>query len=357
MGNNCNSNHCTPLTNMANKILDQRYLIRDEQRNIIETPEEMFRRVAKAVASIEDNSRFWEARFFKVMNDLDFLPNSPTLMNAGTELGQLAACFLLPIEDDLMSIMMSATHAAMIQKTGGGTGFDFSKLRPKGDVVKKTGGIASGPVSFMDIHNTVTQVIKQGGKRRGANMGILRVDHPDIIEFITAKEKEGALANFNLSVAITDEFIDAVKNKKMFNLINPRTGEPIKRMRASTIWNLLIMKTWQNGEPACVFIDKMNNKNPLLDYLGPMTGTNPCAEVPLYPYESCTLGSINLSNFVEDDKINWSRLMGVVMVAVRFLDDVVSINKYPLPQIEEMTKANRKIGLGVINKSKDLCFK
>lgn len=348
MGNNCDSIHCSILTEPANKILKERYLVRDRDRNIIESPEEMFRRVAKAVAGVEDNNRFWEARFFKIMTDLDFLPNSPTLMNAGTELGQLSACFVLPIEDDLLSIMMSATNAAMIHKSGGGTGFDFSKLRPRGDIVKKTGGIASGPVSFMSIHNVSTQVIKQGGKRRGANMGMLRVDHPDIIEFISAKEKEGELANFNLSVAITDKFMKAVKNDSMFNLINPRSGEPVKQMKASTIWGLLISRTWNNGEPACVFIDRINEKNTLLESLGPMTATNPCAEQPLYPYESCNLGSINLGNFVKDNNIEWSRLMGVVMLAVRFLDNVISINKYPLPEIDVMTKANRKIGLGIM---------
>lgn len=342
----CDSNFCAlPLTSTAKTILDKRYLIRDENRDIIETPDEMFHRVARVV-SINDSSL--EEQFYGLMSRLDFLPNSPTLMNAGTELGQLSACFVLPIEDDITSIMMAVMNAVLIHKSGGGTGFSFGRLRPSGDVVKKTGGIASGPLSFMRIFDVATDVIKQGGKRRGANMGILPVHHPDIFDFLVAKEQEGNLANFNLSVAVTDKFMRAVQNDGDFDVINPRTKRSVKTYKARSIWNLLVNMTWMNGEPAIVFIDAINKKNPLLKALGPIESTNPCAEQPLYAYESCNLGSINLSNHVNNGRIDWKKLAYTVKVAVRFLDNVIDVNKFPLPEIEEMTKKTRKIGLGVM---------
>lgn len=345
MGNNeCDTNFC--LLPSAVRVLEHQYLQKDEDRSIIETPEQMFRRVAHTIALGDSGI---EEKFFKMMTNFDFLPNSPTLMNAGTEIGQLSACFVLPIEDDLKSIMQGITDAAMIHKSGGGTGFTFSKLRPKGDVVKKTGGIASGPLSFMNVYDCATNVIKQGGKRRGANMGIMEVNHPDIYDFIVAKETEGFLSNFNLSVAITDEFLNAVQKDLDFDLINPRTKKVSKTVKARSIWNLLITMTWRNGEPAIIFIDTINKHNPLLETLGRIEATNPCAEQPLYPYESCNLGSINLSKFVrEDNKIDFKRMEETVRLAVIFLDNVIDINKYPLQQIEEMSKKTRKIGLGVM---------
>lgn len=342
----CDSNFCAlPLSSTAKTILDKRYLIRDENRDIIETPEEMFHRVARFVSTGDSDL---EGQFYGLMSRLDFLPNSPTLMNAGTELGQLSACFVLPIEDDMKSIMMAVMNSVLIHKSGGGTGFSFGRLRPNGDVVNKTGGVASGPLSFMKIFNVSTEVIKQGGKRRGANMGILPVHHPDIFDFLVAKEQEGNLNNFNLSVAVTDEFMKAVKNNDDFTVINPRTKRSAGTFKARSIWNLLINMTWMNGEPAIVFIDTINKKNPLLKALGPIESTNPCAEQPLYAYESCNLGSINLGNHVNNGRINWKKLAYTVKVAVRFLDNVIDINKFPLPEIEEMTKKTRKIGLGVM---------
>lgn len=339
------------LTNTAEDILNQRYLIKDENRNVIETPEQMFKRVAKVI-SLGDKKL--EESFYNMMIKLDFLPNSPTLMNAGTDLGQLSACFVIPVEDNMESIMGGVYHAAMIHKSGGGTGFDFSKLRPKGDVVKKTGGIASGPLSFMTIYDVATGVIKQGGKRRGANMGILRVDHPDIFDFLVAKENEGVLSNFNLSVAITDKFMKAVKNNSDFDLINPRTKKVHSTVKARSIWNLLVTMTWKNGEPAIIFIDTINKYNPLREVLGDIEATNPCAEQPLYSYESCNLGSINLSNMVfttiVDKKVlvDKDKLETTTRLAVRFLDNVIDCNHFPLPEIAEMTKKTRRIGIGVM---------
>ncbi|MBW2981903.1 adenosylcobalamin-dependent ribonucleoside-diphosphate reductase [Candidatus Woesearchaeota archaeon] len=328
----------------AIEILKRRYLLRDSKGKIIENPDKMLKRVAKNVA--KGNAKL-EKEFYSAMSNLEFLPNSPTLMNAGTKLGQLSACFVLPVEDSLESIFDTLKLSALIHQTGGGTGFSFSRIRPKGDVVGSTKGIASGPVSFMKIYDKSTEVVKQGGKRRGANMGILNVDHPDIIEFIRAKENEKAFRNFNLSVGITDKFMKAVKAGKKYDLINPKTKKSAGKADARKIFDLIIEMAWKTGDPGIVFLDEINRKHPL-ERLGKIESTNPCGEVPLLPYESCNLGSINLSKLVSNGKIDYSRLGKIVRTAVQFLDNVIDINKYPLPEIEKITKANRKIGLGVM---------
>lgn len=334
-------------------VLKKRYLRRNDTQMIIESPRQLFRRVARAVSAGEENFRSHhrrdevEERFYRMMIELEFMPNSPTLMNAGTELGQLSACFVLPVEDSMDGIFESLKNMAKIHQTGGGTGFDFSRLRPKNDLVSTTKGSASGPVSFMSIFNQATGVIVQGGKRRGANMGILRCDHPDILDFIEAKQEEGALANFNISVAVTDAFQDAVRKNDVFSLVNPRTAKEDRKIKARALFDLIVYSAWRTGDPGLVFIDEINRHNPTPP-LGRIEATNPCGEIPLLPYESCNLGSINISQHVKDSRLDWEHLKETIHWGVRFLDDVIEVNRFPLPQIADMTLSNRKIGLGVM---------
>lgn len=339
------------LTDNALRVLRARYLLKNEKGSVTETPEEMFRRVARSIAKAEQlygaDAGPWEEKFYALMTSLRFLPNTPTLMNAGKSLGQLAACFVLPVEDSMQSIFDTLKNAALILQSGGGTGFSFSKLRPKDDIVRSTGGIASGPVSFMKIYNTATDVIKQGGARRGANMGILRIDHPDILEFIRAKRREGEFANFNISVTVTDAFMEALKKDEEYDLINPRSGEAVGRLRTTAVFEEIVQSAWESGDPGLVFIDRINRANPT-PHIGVIESTNPCGEQPLLPYEACVLGSLNLSRYVGKGVIDYELLSEDARTAVRFLDDAIDVSVYPLADIERMHRGNRKIGLGVM---------
>ena len=339
------------LTDTAETVLKRRYYLKDTEGNPTENWESLCRRVAGAVAAAgqpsTDQSEALSERFFDMIHQMDFLPNSPCLMNAGTDLGQLSACFVLPVEDSMDGIFTAIRNGALVHKTGGGTGYSFSRLRSKNASVRSTQGVASGPLSFAAVFDAATETIKQGGKRRGANMGVLRIDHPDILDFITAKQNQNKFNNFNFSVAITDAFMTALKEDSDYDLIEPNTRKVIKSLNAKEVFEQIIDLAWHNGEPGVLFIDSANRNNPT-PQLGVFEATNPCGEQWLLPYESCNLGSINLANFVNDGAVDYQRLEKVVQTATVFLDNVIDCNRYPIPEIEEMTLKTRKIGLGIM---------
>lgn len=343
------------LTENAIKVLERRYLAKNESGEVVETPDEMFRRVAHTMA-LPDEKYFnkeevdkTEEEFYNMMVNLEFLPNSPTLMNAGRPLGQLSACFVLPIDDSMEAIFEAIKNAALIHKSGGGTGFSFSKIRPAGSVVRTTGGVASGPISFMKVFNSATEAVKQGGTRRGANMGILRVDHPDIRAFITCKQDNKEITNFNISVGVTEKFMEAVENDKEYELVNPKNNKTMKKEMAREIFEMIVDNAWNNGEPGIIFLDRINRTN-TVPGAGMIESTNPCGEQPLLPYESCNLGSINLLQMLNEEgsAFDFDKIKQTVQRAVHFLDNVIDVSVYPHPMITERTKATRKIGLGIM---------
>ena len=346
-----------PISDNAKAVLEKRYLIRNEQGETTESVDGLFHRVADAIAAAD---RTFDPQadvaataqtFYRLMTDLDFLPNSPTLMNAGRPLGQLSACFVLPVADSMEDIFDAIKNAALIHKSGGGTGFSFSQLRPKGSTVNSTGGVASGPISFMKVFNSATEAVKQGGTRRGANMGILRVDHPDILEFITCKNDTSEITNFNISVGITEAFMEAASQNKPYDLVDPATGRVTGQLNAKEVFDAIVSSAWQTGEPGIIFLDRLNRDN-VVPSQGEIESTNPCGEQPLLPYESCNLGSINLVNHIMKTPAGWvldrAKLEKTIRTAVHFLDNVIEVNQYPLPEIDQMTRSTRKIGLGVM---------
>ena len=346
-----------PISENARAVMERRYLIRDEHGEAVETVDELFHRVADAVAAadvrfdpqadVADTAR----SFYRMMTELDFLPNSPTLMNAGRPLGQLSACFVLPVADSMEDIFDAIKNAALIHKSGGGTGFSFSRLRAKGSTVNSTGGVASGPISFMKVFNAATEAVKQGGTRRGANMGILRVDHPDILEFITCKNDTKEITNFNISVGLTESFMEAVESDGSYELVDPASRRVTGRLNAREVFEAIVRSAWQTGEPGILFLDRLNKDNPCPGQ-GEIESTNPCGEQPLLPYEACNLGSINLVRHLRRTGTGYAldraKLEQTIRTAVHFLDNVIEVNQYPLPEIDAMTKKTRKIGLGIM---------